>query len=179
MEPSNHKSNRKPITFPPEKVGRELLMKVIDDNTRQLLTVLRNIMTQHQGEDQAKLYHDWIIKAAIKVAWLYKKKLLVKEDLNALRVSFRRVCSSIINTFRLLDVQPMDVDRMARISRIIKNFKMNVMEQIGGYISVKSTSKVETVFDYLASSDFLFVCFSDVNVFKDVVYVLNYYLDVS
>jgi len=167
------------VVFPPDAVGRLLFNKYVDDNTQKFLVVLRGLTSRHKTPEIAKDYLEYIIKVATKVAFLYKQKQVAKEQIVGLRFIFRRMCSSITNSFRVMDIQPVDETRLKRISSLFKKFKTGVCDLLGPFISDRSLAKVTMIFEYFSSQEFLSFCFQDPDNFKEIVYVLSYYLDSS
>eukprot|EP01125_Pyxidicula_operculata_P022810 TRINITY_DN9593_c0_g1_i1.p1 TRINITY_DN9593_c0_g1~~TRINITY_DN9593_c0_g1_i1.p1 ORF type:complete len:302 (+),score=60.78 TRINITY_DN9593_c0_g1_i1:57-962(+) len=174
------KSNvkKESVVFPPEAVGKALFKKVVDDNTMKLLSVLRTIITKHRDADTGREYNNYIIKTGTRVAFLYKQKYVTKENIVSLRFGFRRLCSSIANAFRFLDIQPID-HNLPRIAKIIHKFKVDVVNLISPFIADASVNKLIAIFDYIGSDEFLRFCFGDPELFKEIVYVLSYYLKVT
>jgi len=167
------------VVFPPDAVGKMLFNKYVDDHTQRFLFVLRDLTSKHRNPEMAKHTHDYIIKVSTKAAFLYKQKQVKKEQVASLRFIFRRICSSITNAFRILNIQPMDEAKLQRISVIFMKFKAGVCDLLLPFISERSLKKVGAIFDYYSSSDFLLFCFQDPDTFKEIVYVLSHYLEIS
>jgi len=167
------------IVFPPDSVGKLLFNKYVDPNTQKFILVLRDLTARHNNPETSKDFLDYIVKVATKTAFLYKQKQVTKDQIVALRFTFRRICSSLTNAFRIMDIQPITEVKLQRITAIFLKFKVGVCELLEPFISDRSLKKISTIFDYFASSDFLFFCFKEADTFKEIVYILSNYLDVN
>lgn len=167
------------VVFPPDAVGKIIFNKYVDQNTQKFLFVLRDLTSRHKSPEIAKEFLDHVIKVATKVAFLYKQKQVTKDQVSGLRFTFRRMCASITNSFRVMDIQPIDDSRLQRISTTFIKFKTGVCDLLAPFLSDRSLSKVSIIFNYFSSQEFLLFCFRDPDNFKEIVYVLSHYLDVS
>jgi len=176
---SKRKVEKISVVFPPDSVGKILFNKYVDANTQKFLHVLRDLTSRHKDTEFAKDHLDYIIKIATKTAFLYKQKHVTKDQIVALRFTFRRICSSLTNAFRIMDIQPVTEAKLQRISSIFHKFKVGVCDLLEPFVSERSVNKIANIFDYFASHEFLFFCFKDPDTFKEIVYVLSHYLDIS
>jgi len=168
------------VVLPPESVSQLLFKKYVDDNIQQFLTTLKELVTKHRNQDVAQAYDQKIIKLAINVAFLYKQKYVTKEQMINLRFTFRRVCSSVINTFRLKNMQVIDDSKLQRISDILTKFKNAILELIWVYLPNECVASAELIFEYFGSSDFLQFCFIEATeTFKQMVFILSYFLEMT
>jgi len=175
----HHRKDKISVVFPPDSVGKMLFNKYVDANTQTFLLVLRALTSKHKTDEYAKTCNDYIVKMATKAAFLYKQKQISKEQIVALRFTFRRICSSLTNAFRIMDIQPITDGKLQRISTTFQKFKTGVCDLLEPFVSDKSVKKIANIFDYFSSTEFLFFCFKETDTFKEIVYVLSYYLDVS
>eukprot|EP01124_Arcella_intermedia_P020426 TRINITY_DN2789_c1_g5_i1.p1 TRINITY_DN2789_c1_g5~~TRINITY_DN2789_c1_g5_i1.p1 ORF type:complete len:193 (-),score=53.06 TRINITY_DN2789_c1_g5_i1:92-670(-) len=168
------------VIYPPEAVSQLLFRKYVDDNTLQFLNILKDIMTHHHSPDFAQSIHQGIIKVSTKVAFLYKQKYLSKSQIISLRGIFRRVCSTLINTFRLKGLQPIDSKKIQNIQKICNNFRNSIVELVGPFVEGDCLDIIGSIFEYFSSDGFLRYCFLEASdIFKEVIFILATYLEIS
>jgi hypothetical protein len=109
---------------------------------------------------------------------LYKQGYISKDDLQSLKFPFRRFCAILTNSFRYLSFDPMNADKIVRISEVILNFSAALHSLLSPFSSDKHIAILQELFDYSKSTDFLMFCFDIPNMdsFKPIIFTLNHYL---
>jgi len=169
------------VMYPPgwEQIGVYMFKKYIDEQTSNLLESYRLMVTLHtQDKALSESYYNEIMKTGAKIAYLYKQGYITKEDLVSLKLPFRKFCSILTNSFRYLSFDPMNQEKIERISEVIMKFSSVVFTLLSPFTNDKGLEKLEQLFNYSKSKEFLLFCFDIPNMdsFKPIIFTLSYYL---
>eukprot|EP01130_Rhizamoeba_saxonica_P018888 TRINITY_DN9618_c0_g1_i1.p1 TRINITY_DN9618_c0_g1~~TRINITY_DN9618_c0_g1_i1.p1 ORF type:complete len:173 (-),score=32.05 TRINITY_DN9618_c0_g1_i1:65-583(-) len=164
----------------PSSLRNALFKKYVDDETKCLLDHLCVIIVAHSDSEQSKRFRSCVVKVAVKIAWSYKQKQISKDQFIYLRSSFRKVCSSLVNTFRLKGIRDVDEQTLTRLSSHFSVFEERILEIFAEQFSQDIREEVSLSFQYIGSPFFLDFAFKDENTeeFKQVVFACSYYLSI-
>lgn len=130
----------------------------------------------HTSKAQAELMNRYIVKVCVKLAFLYQQAHVTASDMDLLRLSFRRLCSSVCNAFRI-DAYTSSV---TRISQLYRKLGQDIITIIQPHVSAKHVQYVTDVLNYFGSEDFLLYAFHHQKQhLKQVVFVFLHYLEVT
>eukprot|EP01126_Amoeba_proteus_P010279 TRINITY_DN139_c0_g1_i4.p1 TRINITY_DN139_c0_g1~~TRINITY_DN139_c0_g1_i4.p1 ORF type:complete len:144 (-),score=17.81 TRINITY_DN139_c0_g1_i4:552-983(-) len=136
------------------------------------------MISGHSSPIRAKSLNHLIIKMGTQLVYLYKQRYITKEQILNMKFTFKRICSSISNAFRILFVQPFTEETAQRISALFTNFKGALHGLVYPFFSDEFLIKMADHVDYIGSPDFLSYCFANPEQFKPVVYTFTFYLQI-
>jgi hypothetical protein len=160
-----------------DNLREKLFHKYVGDDTKNLLQNIAMLTKKFKTEAIADQINKNIVDIAMKFAIAFSKNKVSESDFETCRLTFRRMCSSLVNAYRIDQIQP-------SIIRIEKNFQlfgaelMELLKKTGA--SKKYFGKLEEVMSVIGNADFLlFAHKTEPNVFKEVVFTFNYYLEIT
>lgn len=143
---------------------------------RGCVQALMYVTEQHCSKEHAELMNKYIVKVCVKVAVLYQQKLVTPENMDTLRVSFRRLCASVCNAFRI-DTY---VASVKRISQLYHKLCQDIITIVQPHVSQKHIQYITDTLHYFGSEEFLLYAFQhQKQQLKQVVFVFLHYLEVT
>lgn len=132
-----------------ESLKQSLFQKyILDEHTNSMLEAIVEISAQHESKQFSEQLKKNIMKLALKVAVLYKQRVIMVEQFKDLRVSFRRVCSSIVNSFRLQTVH----QSVNRIEKLCVKFQEDLLQVLAPVVSEAFVTMIKETISYIGSS---------------------------
>jgi hypothetical protein len=154
-------------------MGKALLKKFLDKETRTLLVTLKKLIAQVDGSKKASQINKNIIKIAVKVVVLYQDKKVTETSFESLKGNFRRICSTIKNNWRTKQINEKTCERLLEQ---MTQFEKGLIRILKPHITKHTEKRIEDTFQYLANTQFILKA-SKLADFEKVVYVLSYYLE--
>lgn len=154
-------------------LGKALLKKFLDKETRTLLVTLKKLVAKVDGNKKASQVNKNIIKIAVKVIVLYQDKKVTEANFESLKGNFRRICSTVKNNWRTKQFNDKTCDRLIDQMR---QFEKGLIRILKPHITAHTEKRIEDTFHDLANAQFLLKA-AVLPEFEKVVYVLSYYLE--
>jgi len=150
------------------------ILKKYDTETSQLIAALTEMIETYETKLVALEFRDHIMKITFHTILLYKQKLLDRDHFNAIKYSFRYVCSSTTNAYRY---RTADSSAISRISQFIRQFQTDLLEALGNHADTLRDAITATV-GYISNEAFLTFAYRQPQ-FKIVAYTLVHYLETT
>ncbi len=158
-----------------ESIKEALFNKYADGDTKNLVENLCFLVEKYSDKAIAEKMNTDIVGLTMKIVLLFGKKKIELDDLNDLRVAFRKMCASIVNSYRIGTF----IDSLPRIEKNFQIFQKELEIMLKKH-SKKSVILIQETCDIIATTKFFDFAYSkEPQVFKNVVFTLAYYLEVT
>eukprot|EP01117_Protostelium_nocturnum_P004874 TRINITY_DN1766_c0_g1_i1.p2 TRINITY_DN1766_c0_g1~~TRINITY_DN1766_c0_g1_i1.p2 ORF type:complete len:220 (-),score=73.79 TRINITY_DN1766_c0_g1_i1:121-780(-) len=154
-------------------MGPSILKRVVDKETMTLLKTLKVIVKKESGEKEASNMNKDITKIAVKIVILHQDKKLSDQQFQSLEFSFRRICSTFKNAFR---VKQLDEATATRIHGHIKSLETLIKEMISPFVSKNTEERLKRIIDYLSAVPFIMKLPSYPEEYKTLIITFDHYL---
>jgi len=157
-------------------VRRHLYKKYVDTYSKELLESVCEIQQQFKSKDSSVQLKENILEVISEIIILHKKKLVSPEQFWALKRSFRLVCSSITNSFRLESIRK----DLYRIIGYINKFFQEIKDIVSPYVEEPFLIQFHESLTIIGNRDFILFGYEKaLPLFKNIINGLLYYLGIS
>eukprot|EP01119_Soliformovum_irregulare_P008252 TRINITY_DN21380_c0_g1_i1.p1 TRINITY_DN21380_c0_g1~~TRINITY_DN21380_c0_g1_i1.p1 ORF type:complete len:164 (-),score=23.55 TRINITY_DN21380_c0_g1_i1:145-636(-) len=159
-----------------ETMKRTLFQKYIGNETKSLIDALVASMSAFESKEAGVELQRSIIKVGMKVAVLYKQKLITSTMFKDLRLSFRKFCACFTNGYRL-DRFPAAFPRLCALGL---QFESELFRILGPLVSKKFLGMIGDLTKNLTSEEFLEHTWTNCpQQFKEMAFTLVFYLELT
>jgi len=132
------------------KVGKNILKEYLPDDTWYILEVLKKVVADVSGPNQAKEVEKRILKTSIKTAWLYKGKHLTGDYLyNSCRDPILKMWELFIDA---TDEKKRNIPELCKAIQACSNTFEGVLKP---HLTTKTITKMKETMDYFANEQTL------------------------
>lgn len=157
-------------------LGASLFQKHVDKDTQALVASICEIISREKGAKNAKHVKQEILRVAAKILLLYQEKTITEDSFDALKFSFRRICSSVRNAYHAKSLNEATATRIRGVANI---FYQQLQETLVGLVSEKTMSRIQALIDYIFDPELLVSAAQYDKEFQQIAMVLALYLESS
>jgi hypothetical protein len=138
-------------------IGKDLLKKIVDDEIRNNLELLKSVMVNEFGADEANVIENNIIKLIIKGHLLVEDKLLNVEVLSPVQPQVKKVFYLLTGAYHMDTTQEAQLKEvLTRASKVITEIEEFLNNALESHLTTKNHDKISAVFQKLGTPTFLF-----------------------
>ena len=157
-------------------IGSALFKKNVDKDTQSLINSLCEIIEKEKGKKEAKHTKKEILKVAVKILILYEDKKVTEESFDSLVFAFRRICSSVRNSYH---ARSLNEDTAVRIRKLAQTLFDNLQNALDRLVTENTMERIQALIDYIFNPSFLVTATKYDKEFQQIAMVLAYYLEAS
>jgi len=163
-------------------LGKSVMNKVIDAETKKLLACIRNLVTVESGSSALadKLERN-AIKIVIKSYFLWENKSVPLEEFQKVEVPLKQALRILLAVYDniskvedpAMKTQVLD-EKFTVVAVLLDNTKDILTKLVSPHMKPKSIGRINEIFQQIARRDFLLKCFSDDSLHEDVSYTVDF-----
>lgn len=154
-----------------------LFKKYVEGPTLELMTTLTQVLEKFYDKKKAEKVKETILKIGLKFVVLYKTQTISVQDFKDIRISFRRFCSCITNTYRFHNTIEQAIPR---IISYWSQFGKDLTQLIQPHLSEILLEELKEVISLFSEQFFKFMIREEQKEsLKTIVYSLHYFLSAT
>jgi hypothetical protein len=163
-------------------LGKTVMKKVIDDEIKQLLTCIKNIIAVEGG---SKEYADKLerntIKITVKAYFLWENKTIPIEEFLKIETPLKQALRILIAVFDHIEkVKDPSMragildEKFTVVAVLLDTVKDSLVKLLSPHLSAKSMNRVQETFETIARRDFLLNSYNNESLRPDLTHAINF-----
>jgi len=163
-------------------LGKTVMNKVIDAETKKLMACIRNLVTAESGSSALadKLERN-AIKIVIKSYFLWENKSIPLEEFQKVEVPLKQALKILLTVYDniakvkdpALKAQVLD-EKFTIVAVLLDNCKELLIKLLSPHVKPQSVGRINEIFQQIARRDFLFRAYTDESLKPDVDYCVDF-----
>eukprot|EP01103_Thecamoeba_quadrilineata_P005639 TRINITY_DN1540_c0_g1_i1.p1 TRINITY_DN1540_c0_g1~~TRINITY_DN1540_c0_g1_i1.p1 ORF type:complete len:278 (-),score=51.36 TRINITY_DN1540_c0_g1_i1:110-943(-) len=162
-------------------LGKQVLMKMLDEETSELMQAIKLIFDQRVGKKKATELHNNVIKIVVKIQFQFDKRNLSPQALRPAEVPLRKALRRMVSIKRTYN-DLNDDEKLAQFLKVERHVRAVgdiLMEPMQPYLTPKNLTMLKNTIDEIGSHDFWMSAYSQPDMKEPISHlcrVMNRYI---